>query len=193
VYFRCLFGKPEKPNNRRNGKKGGKQKKRESCVFEDASWAVCELVWFALGSIRMHAVCGSSLLLWQHRYFRVVEKDPHRGPPKPYLYLALEFRVIGSLMPPEEVKGLSKKQLAGVWVCGVAYAPCLHVRKLIKMKSEKDICFTPISTMTMWITYFLGNVQRLVDFFTFHILIDLQLFSTEYVITLVLSMVIELL
>ena len=70
----------------------------------------------------------SGLLLWQHEFFMVVERDPYRGCPKPYLYQALEFRV-GSQMPLEEVKALKKKQLQEVWVCGVAYAPVLHVRK----------------------------------------------------------------
>jgi hypothetical protein len=32
-------------------------------------------------------------------------------------------------MPPEELVGLRKKQLEEVWVCGVAYAPALHVRR----------------------------------------------------------------
>jgi hypothetical protein len=70
----------------------------------------------------------------------VVERDPYRGPPKPYLYQAKEFRV-GSLVPQEELKGLSKKELDQVWVMGVAYAPALHVRKRNKEEMKKGYLF----------------------------------------------------
>ena len=83
---------------------------------------------------------GSSLLLWQHEFFMVFEKDPYRGPPKPYLYQAMEFRV-GSLMPQEELKRLRKKQLDQVWVRGVAYVPVLHVRKWNKEEMRKGYLF----------------------------------------------------
>ena len=57
-----------------------------------------------LGRMRCAERTQSSLLLWQHEFYMVVEKDPYRGPPKPYLYQAKEFR-LGSLMPEEELKG----------------------------------------------------------------------------------------
>ena len=82
----------------------------------------------------------SSLLLWQHEYFLVVEKDPYRGPPKPYLHQALEFRV-GSCMPAEEVQGLNEKELDKVWVRGRAYAPALHVRKWSLKEIRKGYLF----------------------------------------------------
>jgi hypothetical protein len=85
---------------------------------------------------------GSSLLLWQHEFYMVHGggKDPYRGPPKPYLYQALEFRV-GSCMPPAEVNELSQKHLLEDWVCGVAYAPTLHVRKWDRGEMRKGYLF----------------------------------------------------
>ena len=98
------------------------------------------VVLVRLGRMRCAERTGSSLLLWQHEFFMVVEKDPYRGPPKPYLYQAMEFRV-GSLMPQEELTGLRKKQLDQVWVRGVAYVPALHVRKWNKDEMRKGYLF----------------------------------------------------
>ncbi len=61
-----------------------------------------------LARMRCAERTGSGLMLRQHEFFMVVERDPYRGCPKPYLYQALEFRV-GSQMPPEEFKALKKK------------------------------------------------------------------------------------
>ncbi len=51
----------------------------------------------------------------------VIEPSP-RGPPKPYVYQALEFRV-GVHLPEDEVERMLRNQEKEVWVCGVAYAP----------------------------------------------------------------------
>jgi hypothetical protein len=73
----------------------------------------------------------SSMLLWQHEFYYVLEQEElsrrKLAPPKPYLYQALEFRV-GFYLPDEEKEGLSRKQLREMWVLGVAYAPALNVR-----------------------------------------------------------------
>jgi hypothetical protein len=74
---------------------------------------------------------GSSMLLWQHEFYFVLERDElcrrQHAPPKPYLYQALEFRKGGDL--PEEAKvGMTWKQLCEMWVLGVAYAPADNVR-----------------------------------------------------------------
>ena len=73
----------------------------------------------------------SSILLWQHEFYYVLEREEVMGrkqaPPKPYLYQAIEFRK-GIELPLEEKEGLSRKQLGEMWVQGVAYAPALNVR-----------------------------------------------------------------
>jgi hypothetical protein len=74
---------------------------------------------------------GSSMLLWQHEFYFVLERDQFcrrlHAPPKPYLYQALEFRN-GSDLPEEAKVGLTRKELCEMWVLGVAYAPADHVR-----------------------------------------------------------------
>ena len=73
----------------------------------------------------------SAMLLWQHEFYYVLEQEElsrrKLGPPKPYLYQALEFRV-GVELPDEEKEGLTRKQLREMFVLGVAYAPALNVR-----------------------------------------------------------------
>lgn len=73
----------------------------------------------------------SSMLLWQHEFYFVLEKDPLcrrlHAPPKPYLYQALEFRN-GRDLPEEAKVGMTRKQLCEMWVLGVAYAPAANVR-----------------------------------------------------------------
>ena len=73
---------------------------------------------------------GSGMLLWQHEFYYVLEKEEQsrrrHGPPTPYLYQALEFRK-GSDLPEEERVGMTRKLLREMWVLGVAYAPALNV------------------------------------------------------------------
>jgi hypothetical protein len=73
----------------------------------------------------------SLMLLWQHEFYFVLEREEIRGrqqaPPKPYLYQALEFRK-GSDLPEEARVGMTRKQLVELWVLGVSYAPALNVR-----------------------------------------------------------------
>ena len=52
------------------------------CVFS------CEIVVIMRCAERK----GTAMMLWQHEFFMVIEPSP-RGPPKPYVYQALEFRV----------------------------------------------------------------------------------------------------
>ena len=73
---------------------------------------------------------GTGMVLWQHEYYYVIEKY-NGGPPKPYVYKALEFRKGGEL-PSIEQENMSKKQRLENWVVGVAYAPALDVRKQSK-------------------------------------------------------------
>ena len=70
---------------------------------------------------------GSGMLLWQHEFYFVLERDGS-GPPKPYTYQALEFRK-GSDLPEVEKENMSRKQLRETWVLGVAYAPAIVIRK----------------------------------------------------------------
>jgi hypothetical protein len=51
---------------------------------------------------------GTSMMLWQHEFFMVIESSP-RGPPKPYVYQALEFK-LGVHLPEEEVKPMVRNQ-----------------------------------------------------------------------------------
>jgi hypothetical protein len=46
------------------------------------------------------------MVLWQHEYYYVIEKY-NGGPPKPYVYQALEFRKGGEL-PAIEQENMSK-------------------------------------------------------------------------------------
>ncbi len=57
---------------------------------------------------------GSGMLLWQHEYYFVIEKH-NGGPPKPYIYQALEFRK-GSDLPEIEKENMTRKQLRATWV-----------------------------------------------------------------------------
>jgi hypothetical protein len=82
---------------------------------------------------------GSSMMLWQHEFFMVI-KPATRGPPKPYVYQALEFRLDVHL-PEDEVERMVRKQQKEVWVCGVAYAPALVVRKLNVAEMRKGYLF----------------------------------------------------
>jgi hypothetical protein len=68
-----------------------------------------------------------------------IEPSP-RGPPKPYVYQALEFRV-GVHLPEEEVERMLRSQQREVWVCGVAYAPALVVRKMKTAEMKKGYLF----------------------------------------------------
>ena len=70
---------------------------------------------------------GSGMLLWQHEFYFVLERDGS-GPPKPYIYQAMEFRK-GSDLPEVEKENMSRKQLRETWVLGVAYAPAIVIRK----------------------------------------------------------------
>jgi hypothetical protein len=79
----------------------------KALVIEHPKLLLAENKGFNKTLSKLYRACtGSGLLLWQHEFFMVVERDPYRGCPKPYLYQALEFRV-GSQMPPEEVKALT--------------------------------------------------------------------------------------
>jgi len=80
---------------------------------------------------------GSGMLLWQHEYYFVIEKY-NGGPPKPYIYQALEFRK-GSELPEIEKENMSRKQLLQTWVLGVAYAPAIDIRK--HSRREKGYLF----------------------------------------------------
>jgi hypothetical protein len=60
----------------------------------------------------------SGMLLWQHEYYFVIEKY-NGGPPKPYIYQALEFRK-GSDLPEIEKENMSRKKLRQTWVLGVS-------------------------------------------------------------------------
>ena len=82
---------------------------------------------------------GTSMMLWQHEFFMVIEPSP-RGPPKPYVYQALEFRV-GVHLPEDEVERMVRNQEKEVWVCGVAYAPALVVRKMKAAEMKKGYLF----------------------------------------------------
>ena len=74
------------------------------------------------------------MTLWQHKFFMVIEPAP-RGPPKP-----LEFR-LGVHLPEDEVERMVRNQQKEVWVCGVAYAPALVVRKLNAAEMKKGYLF----------------------------------------------------
>ena len=80
---------------------------------------------------------GSGILLWQHEYYFVIEKY-NGGPPKPYIYQALEFRK-GSDLPEIEKENMTRKHLRETWVLGVAYAPALDIRK--QSRREKGYLF----------------------------------------------------
>ena len=80
---------------------------------------------------------GTGMLLWQHEYYFVIEKY-NGGPPRPYIYQALEFRK-GSELPEIEKENMSRKQLRATWVLGVAYAPALDIRK--QSRREKGYLF----------------------------------------------------
>ncbi len=60
---------------------------------------------------------GTAMMLWQHAFFMVIEPAP-RGPPKPYVYQALEFR-IGVHLPEEEVERMygeePTERSVGLW------------------------------------------------------------------------------
>jgi hypothetical protein len=60
---------------------------------------------------------GTAMMLWQHEFFMVIEPAP-RGPPKPYVYQALEFR-LGVHLPEDEVERMVRNQQKEVCVCGV--------------------------------------------------------------------------
>ena len=80
-----------------------------------------------------------SMMLWQHEFFMVIESSP-RGPPKPYVYQALEFR-LGIHLPEEEVECMVQKQQEELWVLGLAYAPAFHVRKCSLAEMKKGYLF----------------------------------------------------
>ena len=80
---------------------------------------------------------GSGMLLWQHEYYFVIEKY-NGGPPRPYIYQAVEFRK-GSELPEIEKENMSRNQLRATWVLGVAYAPALDIRK--QSRREKGYLF----------------------------------------------------
>ncbi len=82
---------------------------------------------------------GTSMMLWQHEFYMVIEPSP-RGPPKLYVYQALEFRV-GVHLPEDEVERMGRNQQKEVWVCGVAYAPALVVRKMNAAEMKKGYLF----------------------------------------------------
>ncbi len=81
--------------------------------------------------VRCAELGGSSMLLWQHEFYFVLERDEvcrrQHAPPKPYLYKALEFRK-GIDLPEEAKVGMTWKQLCEMWVLGVADAPAANVR-----------------------------------------------------------------
>jgi hypothetical protein len=67
------------------------------------------------------------MLLWQHEFYFVLERDQLcrrlHAPPKPYLYQALKFQALefrnGSDLPGEAKVGMTRKQLGEMWVLGV--------------------------------------------------------------------------
>jgi hypothetical protein len=77
---------------------------------------------------------GTAIMLWQHEFYMLIG-PASRGPPKPHVYQALEFRV-GVHLPEEEVERMGRNQQSEVWVCGVAYAPALVVRKMNTSTAE---------------------------------------------------------
>jgi hypothetical protein len=87
-------------------------------VFEAFWWEkVCVCVFSCEIVVIMHCVerKGTSMMLWQHEFFMVIEPSP-RGPPKPYVYQALEFRV-GVHLPEDEVERMVRNQQkeVGMW------------------------------------------------------------------------------
>ena len=101
---------------------------------------------------------GSGMLLWQHEYYFVIEKY-NGGPPRPYIYQAVEFRK-GLELPEIEKENMSRKQLRATWVLEVAYAPALDVRK---QSRRKAICFTVMPAIQTPGQDFSGNAQRLYE------------------------------
>jgi hypothetical protein len=77
----------------------------EAFWWEKASSAVKLL--FAI--MRCAERKGTSMMLWQHEFYMVIEPSP-RGPPKPYVYQALEFRVGVHLPKEEEVERMVRNQ-----------------------------------------------------------------------------------
>ncbi len=69
----------------------------------------------------------NSIWLWEPQYGE-------------YVYQALEFKVGTSLLA-EEVMGMSTNVKKEVWVCGLAYAPALHVRKFNQAEQRKGYLF----------------------------------------------------
>ena len=64
---------------------------------------------------------GTTMMLWQHEFYMVIEPDPHKpsGAPMPYLYQALEFN-LGPNLDPEDVEwagAKQKKRSMGPWRC----------------------------------------------------------------------------
>ena len=81
---------------------------------------------------------GTGMLLWQHEYYFVIEKY-NGGPPKPYIYQALEFRK-GSDLPEIEKENMTRKQLRETWVLGVAYVlKCYYAVTRLLPKLYEDL------------------------------------------------------
>ncbi len=79
---------------------------------------------------------GTAMMLWQHEFFMVIEPALEYV----YVYQALEFR-LGVHLHEDEVERMVRNQLKEVWVCGVAYAPALVVRKLKAAEMKKGYLF----------------------------------------------------
>ena len=103
-----------------------------------------------------------SVALRQHEYYFVIEKY-NGGPPKPYIYQAVEFRK-GSDLPEIEKENVSRKQLRATWVLGVAYAPALD--KGSRADVKKDICFTAMPAIQTPGQDFSENALRLYEWIT---------------------------
>jgi hypothetical protein len=80
------------------------------------------------------------MMLWQHEFFMVIEPAP-RGPPKPYVYQALEFRV-GVHLPEEEVermvRNLQSEVCMGLW-CRLRVSACCSENEY--SRTEKGLPF----------------------------------------------------
>jgi hypothetical protein len=106
---------------------------------------------------------GTSMMLWQHEFYIVIEPDPSKpsGAPLPYVYQAQEFKLRSNL-DPKEVEWAGKKKKEEVWVCGVAYAPALHARKFNKNKMREGYLFHTVWNDGDADTALFGNCPELV-------------------------------
>ncbi len=107
-------------------------------VFEAFWWEkVCVYVFSCEIVVIMRCAerKGTVMMLWQHAFFMVIEPAP-RGPPKPYVYQALEFRA-GVHLPEEEVERMYDEEpterSVGLW-CRLRASACCSVNEYSRNK-----------------------------------------------------------